>query len=86
MKLGSLITDVVSLNRDFYGDLHNMGHVFLSYVHDPDQAHLESVISSLGRTVSDLGDNVINIVHDVAPIIEVNGITNPVSHDSGFIS
>lgn len=32
----------LSVNRQLYGDLHNMGHVFLSYCHDPDHRHLES--------------------------------------------
>lgn len=32
----------LSPNRTFYGDLHNMGHVFIAYSHDPDHRHLES--------------------------------------------
>ncbi|XP_045478104.1 phenoloxidase 1-like [Harmonia axyridis] len=32
----------LSPNRTFYGDYHNMGHIFLSYIHDPDHRHLES--------------------------------------------
>ncbi|XP_017775911.1 PREDICTED: phenoloxidase 2-like [Nicrophorus vespilloides] len=32
----------LSPNRTFYGDMHNMGHVFISYIHDPDHRHLES--------------------------------------------
>lgn len=35
-------SSILSPNRALYGDLHNMGHVFLSYIHDPDHRHLES--------------------------------------------
>ena len=35
-------SSILSPNRTFYGDLHNMGHVFVSYIHDPDHRHLES--------------------------------------------
>lgn len=41
--LGNIMeSSSLSVNRDFYGDLHNMGHVFISYAHDPDHRHLES--------------------------------------------
>ncbi|KAF2892247.1 hypothetical protein ILUMI_13924, partial [Ignelater luminosus] len=41
--LGNMIeSSLISPDRDFYGDMHNMGHVFLSYIHDPDHRHLES--------------------------------------------
>nr|AII22868.1 prophenoloxidase [Antheraea pernyi] len=41
--LGNLMeSSVISRNRAFYGDMHNMGHVFISYSHDPDHRHLES--------------------------------------------
>ncbi|KAJ8971928.1 hypothetical protein NQ314_000471 [Rhamnusium bicolor] len=41
--LGNMIeSSILSPNRAVYGDLHNMGHVFLSYIHDPDHRHLES--------------------------------------------
>lgn len=35
-------SSILSVNRDYYGDLHNMGHVFISYAHDPDHRNLES--------------------------------------------
>lgn len=35
-------SSILSVNPDLYGDYHNMGHVVLSYVHDPDHRHLES--------------------------------------------
>ncbi|XP_030368851.1 uncharacterized protein LOC115619960 [Scaptodrosophila lebanonensis] len=41
--LGNMIeSSIVSPNRTLYGDFHNMGHVFISYSHDPDHRHLES--------------------------------------------
>nr|ACC69184.1 pro-phenol oxidase [Bombyx mandarina] len=40
--LGNLMeSSIISRNRPYYGDLHNMGHVFISYSHDPDHRHLE---------------------------------------------
>ncbi|CAH2093356.1 unnamed protein product [Euphydryas editha] len=40
--LGNLMeSSIISRNRNFYGDLHNMGHVFISYSHDPDHRNLE---------------------------------------------
>ncbi|KPJ13408.1 Phenoloxidase subunit 1 [Papilio machaon] len=32
---------ILSPNRAYYGDLHNMGHIFMSYAHDPDHRNLE---------------------------------------------
>ncbi|KAG5883340.1 hypothetical protein JTB14_033784 [Gonioctena quinquepunctata] len=41
--LGNMIeSSILSPNRAFYGDFHNMGHVLISYIHDPDHRHLES--------------------------------------------
>ncbi|KAF7269759.1 hypothetical protein GWI33_017215 [Rhynchophorus ferrugineus] len=41
--LGNMVeASILSPNRELYGDLHNMGHVLLSYIHDPDHRHLES--------------------------------------------
>ncbi|KAK5638829.1 hypothetical protein RI129_013124 [Pyrocoelia pectoralis] len=41
--LGNIIeSSIISPNRAFYGDIHNYGHVFISYCHDPDHRHLES--------------------------------------------
>ncbi|XP_055709259.1 phenoloxidase 2 [Phlebotomus papatasi] len=41
--LGNMMeSSILSPNRQLYGDLHNMGHVFISYCHDPDHRHLES--------------------------------------------
>jgi tyrosinase len=35
-------SSILNPNPNFYGDLHNMGHVAISYSHDPDHRHLES--------------------------------------------
>ncbi|XP_045478278.1 phenoloxidase 1-like isoform X2 [Harmonia axyridis] len=41
--LGNILeSSILSPNRTFYGDLHNMGHIFISYIHDPDHRHLET--------------------------------------------
>ncbi|XP_055859174.1 phenoloxidase 2-like [Episyrphus balteatus] len=41
--LGNMMeSSILSPNRQFYGDLHNMGHTFISYSHDPDHRYLES--------------------------------------------
>lgn len=41
--LGNIIeSSIISPNRQLYGDLHNLGHVFFSYAHDPTHRHLES--------------------------------------------
>ncbi|XP_045539195.1 phenoloxidase subunit 1-like [Papilio machaon] len=40
--LGNIMeSSILSVNRGYYGDYHNMGHVFISYVHDPDHRNLE---------------------------------------------
>lgn len=42
--LGNIIeASILSPNKAFYGDFHNMGHTFISYVHDPDHRHLVSI-------------------------------------------
>ncbi|XP_019754719.2 phenoloxidase 1 [Dendroctonus ponderosae] len=41
--LGNMVeSSILSPNREFYGDMHNSGHILLSYIHDPDHRHLES--------------------------------------------
>lgn len=40
--LGNVIeSSSLSPNRQLYGNLHNLGHNIISYVHDPDNRHLE---------------------------------------------
>lgn len=42
--LGNIIeASSLSVNRDFYGNVHNMGHVFLSLIHDPEHKYLVSM-------------------------------------------
>lgn len=42
--LGNIIeSSSISPNQAFYGDLHNMGHVFIALAHDPDHRHLVSI-------------------------------------------
>lgn len=41
--LGNMMeASILTPNAQLYGDLHNMGHVVISYSHDPDHRHLES--------------------------------------------
>lgn len=41
--LGNMMeASILTPNSQLYGDLHNMGHVVISYSHDPDHRHLES--------------------------------------------
>ncbi|XP_015524598.1 phenoloxidase 1 [Neodiprion lecontei] len=41
--LGNIVeASILSPNRNLYGDMHNMGHVAISFCHDPDHRYLES--------------------------------------------
>ncbi|XP_068145500.1 phenoloxidase 2 [Drosophila tropicalis] len=41
--LGNMVeASILSPNSSFYGDLHNNGHIFISYAHDINSKHLES--------------------------------------------
>uniref|UniRef100_A0A182Q267 Tyrosinase copper-binding domain-containing protein n=1 Tax=Anopheles farauti TaxID=69004 RepID=A0A182Q267_9DIPT len=41
--LGNIIeSSALSINRQFYGDTHNTGHILLSFIHDPRDEYLES--------------------------------------------
>lgn len=41
--LGNIIqSTILSPNKDYYGDLCKMGHMFIAYCHDPDNRHLET--------------------------------------------
>lgn len=41
--LGNMMeSSIVSIDRDYYGDIHNMGHIFMAFAHDPEHQHLES--------------------------------------------
>lgn len=54
--LGNLIESTdLSPNPQFYGNLHNMGHNLISFVHDPDGRHLEdySVMADVATAMRD---------------------------------
>lgn len=56
--LGNIMeSSTLSPNRQLYGDLHNMAHVFISYAHDPDHRHLES-FGVMGDTATAMRDPV----------------------------
>uniref|UniRef100_A0A6P7FJQ8 Phenoloxidase 1-like n=1 Tax=Diabrotica virgifera virgifera TaxID=50390 RepID=A0A6P7FJQ8_DIAVI len=56
--LGNMVeSSILSPNRDFYGDIHNMGHVFTSYIHDPDHRHLVSSFRLMKQFVKALDQN-----------------------------
>lgn len=39
--LGDIMeASILSINRNLYGDLHNLGHLIISLAHDPDARHL----------------------------------------------
>ncbi|XP_049851214.1 phenoloxidase 2-like isoform X2 [Schistocerca gregaria] len=41
--LGNMVeSSILSINRNFYGDLHNLGHLVIALCHDPDGRHLET--------------------------------------------
>lgn len=41
--LGNIMeSSLLSINRNFYGDMHNMGHVAIALCHDPDNRFLVS--------------------------------------------
>lgn len=38
--LGDIVeASILSKNKQYYGDLHNFGHVAFSYVHDPENVY-----------------------------------------------
>lgn len=42
--LGHMIqSTAVSVNRKYYGEMHNNGHILIGYIHDPDGRHLENI-------------------------------------------
>lgn len=62
--LGNIIeASILSPNRELYGDWHNMGHVILSYVHDPDHRHLES-FGTVGDPTTSMRDPLFYRFHE----------------------
>lgn len=46
--LGNIIeASLLSVNPNRYGDIHNMGHIMLSYIHDPDNRFLVSTTDEI---------------------------------------
>lgn len=45
--LGNMIeSSILGPNQGFYGDLHNLGHMAISYCHDPDHRYLVRTMPS----------------------------------------
>ncbi|XP_067015103.2 phenoloxidase 2 [Anabrus simplex] len=62
--LGDLIeSSILSINRNLYGDLHNLGHVALAYSHDPDNRYLEP-IGVMGDTTTAMRDPIFYRWHE----------------------
>lgn len=39
--LGNMMeSSLISIDRDYYGDIHNMGHIFMAFAHDPQHRHV----------------------------------------------
>lgn len=61
--LGNIMeSSQLSVNRDYYGDLHNLGHMFIAYAHDPDHRHLET-FQIMGDTAANMRDPVFYLWH-----------------------
>lgn len=58
-----LESSILSVNRDLYGDFHNYGHVFLSFVHDPDGRNLES-FGTIGDPSTSMRDPLFYTFHE----------------------
>ncbi|CAH1402251.1 unnamed protein product [Nezara viridula] len=54
--LGNILeSSVLSINRNMYGDIHNLGHVAIALCHDPEGKHLEG-FSIMGDTSTAMRD------------------------------
>ncbi|XP_017884414.2 phenoloxidase 1-like [Ceratina calcarata] len=54
--LGNILeASILSVNRNIYGDLHNFGHIAISFVHDPDHRYLEN-FAIMGDTAINMRD------------------------------
>lgn len=61
--LGNLMeASILSQNPKLYGDLHNMGHVAISFAHDPDHRYLES-FSIMGDPATAMRDPIFFAYH-----------------------
>lgn len=50
-------SSTISIDREYYGDIHNMGHIFMAFAHDPEHRHLES-FGVLGESATAIRDPV----------------------------
>lgn len=58
--LGNMMeSSTVSIDRNYYGDIHNMGHVFMAFAHDPEHRHLES-FGVLGNFLNEQIDQIVD--------------------------
>lgn len=61
--LGNLMeASILSVNPNLYGDLHNSGHVAISFAHDPDHRYLES-FSIMGDPATAMRDPIFYAFH-----------------------
>ncbi|XP_020292379.1 phenoloxidase 2 [Pseudomyrmex gracilis] len=61
--LGNIMeASILSPNPNVYGDLHNLGHVAISYCHDPDHRYLET-FSVMGEPATAMRDPVFYTYH-----------------------
>lgn len=82
--LGNMMeSSILSPNRQLYGDLHNMGHVFISYSHDPDHRHLES-FGVMGDSATAMRDPIF-YVSDTVVVVRFNLIIMPLTTEMARI-
>ncbi|KYQ50116.1 Phenoloxidase subunit A3 [Trachymyrmex zeteki] len=61
--LGNIMeASILSPNQNVYGDLHNLGHVAISYCHDPDHRYLET-FSIMGEPATAMRDPIFYRFH-----------------------
>ncbi|XP_044743292.1 phenoloxidase 1-like [Chrysoperla carnea] len=61
--LGNMIeASILAPNMAYYGNLHNMGHIFIAYCHDPDHRYLEN-FAPMGDTAINMRDPIFYRLH-----------------------
>ena len=56
--LGNLMeSSILSINSNLYGNLHNLGHVAISFAHDPDHRYLVRMIGNCAIWNCHIGEN-----------------------------
>ncbi|XP_013107071.1 phenoloxidase 2-like [Stomoxys calcitrans] len=76
--LGNMVeATLISPNLGFYGNFHNIGHVLISFTHDPDHRHLEP-FGVMGDTATAMRDPVFYRFHaNIDEIFEEHKIRLP---------